>query len=319
LTPSSALTQIKNGSRRALAKALSRAQSTRTEHQRFTQALLALIADEKERQAFRIAFSGAPGVGKSTLIEALGVHALQHHRVAVLTFDPSSAFTGGSLLGDKTRMPTLSTHPRAFVRPSPNRARHGGVTSALHDCLRLCEVAGYDPIFVESVGVGQSELDAALYVDCFVLVLTPHAGDEVQALKRGINEAADLVWINQSDTDPAAAQRLAQHYQAALDLLRGENAPLVTCLSALSGPNIQAAWAQLAAWRARPVSAVQAQRKRLQLFSRLAEHTLLCHALSQPRVAEHLQVLEQQLERGALTVDQALRQLNSRLNSESHG
>ncbi len=199
-------------------------------------------------KSMRIGITGAPGAGKSTFIEALGKHLLsQDHRIAVLAIDPSSSRSKGSILGDKTRMPTLATHQRAFVRPSPAGDTLGGVASRTREIMMLCEAADFDVIIVETVGVGQSETAVRGMVDMLVLVLQPGAGDELQGMKRGIVELADLLLVNKADGDTAAlAQRTRQAYSQAIRLLApampGWTTPVLTC-SALEGKGIDEVWA----------------------------------------------------------------------------
>ena len=195
----------------------------------------------------RLGVSGTPGAGKSTLIEAFGGHVIEHgHRIAVLAVDPSSRRSGGSILGDKTRMQRLAKAPQAFIRPSPAGATLGGVTRRTREAALACEAAGFDVIVIETVGVGQSETAVADMVDCFVLLLAPGGGDELQAIKRGIIELADLVVVNKADGELLAAARRAQaDYQAALHLLRPATAgwtPEVLTCSALEGSGIDALW-----------------------------------------------------------------------------
>jgi LAO/AO transport system kinase len=199
--------------------------------------------------AIRVGISGAPGVGKSTFIEALGLH-LAHagHRIAVLAVDPSSALTGGSILGDKTRMEALSRHPAAFIRPSPSRGALGGVAARTREAMLLCEAAGFDVVIVETVGVGQSETDVAGMTDVFVLLQLPNAGDELQAIKKGIVELADLIVYNKVDLDPAAARRAIAQMKNALMLLHPPAAawrPTVLSVSAARGEGVAAFWSEV--------------------------------------------------------------------------
>ena len=211
---------VVSGDRRALARAITLVESTRRDHRTAAGALLSRLMP-RAGGAIRIGISGAPGVGKSTFIEALGNHVIDAgHRVAVLTVDPSSAISGGSILGDKTRMETLSRRPEAYIRPSPSGNTLGGVARRSRESLLLCEAAGFDVIVVETVGVGQSETKVAEMTDMFVLLLQPGGGDELQGIKRGIMELADLVLINKADDDlQQMAQRSAADYRNALNQL----------------------------------------------------------------------------------------------------
>ena len=205
--------------RRAMAKAITLLESTRADHRAQADDVLTAILPHTG-QSIRVGISGVPGVGKSTLIEALGLHLIaQGHRVAVLAVDPSSSVSGGSILGDKTRMEHLSVHPQAFIRPSPSSGTLGGVAEKTRESIAVCEAAGYDVVIVETVGVGQSETAVARMTDMFVLMQLPNAGDDLQAIKKGVMELADLVVINKADIDAAAATRAQALITSSLRLL----------------------------------------------------------------------------------------------------
>ena len=234
------------GNRRILAQAITLIESTRVDDRAAASALLERLMPSAGN-SIRLGISGVPGVGKSTFIEALGNHVIDEgHRVAVLTVDPSSAISGGSILGDKTRMEELSRHDEAFIRPSPAGSTLGGVTRRSREAIILCEAAGFDVIIVETVGVGQSETKVADMTDMFLLLLLPGAGDELQGIKRGIVELADLILINKADdglTDLAG--QAAAEYRNALRLLhpRSPNWKVeVKCCSARDGVGIDDAW-----------------------------------------------------------------------------
>lgn len=212
---------IRAGDRRALARAITKVESTRADHRAEAVALLDDLLPETGR-AIRIGISGPPGVGKSTFIETFGLHVIgQGHRLAVLAVDPSSSRTGGSILGDKTRMAELSRHPDAFIRPSPGGTQLGGVARRTREAMLLCEAFGFDVVLVETIGVGQSEIAVADMVDLFLLLVNPAGGDELQGIKRGIMELADIVAVNKADGDlAAAAGRAAADYTNALHLIR---------------------------------------------------------------------------------------------------
>jgi len=254
------------GQRRALAKAITLLESTRADHQRRAQQVLAALLPSTGR-AVRLGISGVPGAGKSTFIEALGVWLIeQGHRPAVLAVDPSSSVSGGSILGDKTRMERLSQREEAFIRPSPSAGSLGGVAEKTREAMLLCEAAGYDVIVVETVGVGQSETTVAGMVDMFCLLQLPNAGDELQAIKKGIVELADLVAINKADLDPTAAEVTRAQWLNALHLLRPTSpswAPPVIALSALRQEGIAAFWGQVEAYRAAlgPTGELDARRR----------------------------------------------------------
>ena len=204
--------------RRAISKAITLLESTRPEHRLLADALLNTLLP-RAGKAFRLGISGVPGVGKSTFIEALGLFLIaQGHRVAVLTVDPSSSLSGGSILGDKTRMEMLSVHPSAYVRPSPSSGNLGGVAEKTRESMMVFEAAGYDMVIVETVGVGQSETAVSSMTDMFVLMQLPNAGDELQAIKRGVMELADLVVVNKADLDADAATRAQSQILSSLRL-----------------------------------------------------------------------------------------------------
>ena len=244
--------------RRAIAKAITLLESTRADHRAQADDLLTALLPHTGK-SFRLGISGVPGVGKSTFIEALGLHLInQGHRVAVLTIDPSSTVSGGSILGDKTRMERLSVHERAYIRPSPSSGTLGGVAEKTREAMLVCEAAGYDIVIVETVGVGQSEIAVAGMTDMFVLLQLPNAGDDLQAIKKGVMELADLVVINKADIDPDAATRARAQITSALRLLgmHGHHGhddtlwhPQVVQLSALAGTGLDAFWAAVSTFQ----------------------------------------------------------------------
>jgi LAO/AO transport system kinase len=216
---------VRAGDRRALAKAITLLESTRTDHRVRADALLDALLPFAGH-ALRLGISGVPGVGKSTFIEALGMFLLARgHKVAVLAVDPSSGVSGGSILGDKTRMERLSVQENAYIRPSPSSGTLGGVAEKTREAMLVCEAAGYDVVIVETVGVGQSETTVAGMTDMFVLLQLPNAGDDLQAMKKGIMELADLIVINKADLDPDAATRAEAQITSALRVLRFTGAP----------------------------------------------------------------------------------------------
>ncbi|KAF0162753.1 MAG: LAO/AO transport system kinase [Rhodocyclaceae bacterium] len=233
------------GNRRALAKAITLVESTHPEHRQRAQKLLDAVLPHTGR-SLRLGISGVPGVGKSTFIEALGMFLIERgHRVAVLAVDPSSSVHGGSILGDKTRMESLSQRMEAFIRPSPSSGSLGGVAEHTREAVLLCEAAGYDIIIVETVGVGQSETAVAGMTDIFVLLQLPNAGDDLQAIKKGIMELADLVVFNKADIDMQAAQLAAAQMRSALSMLHPASAnwqPPVLTLSALRKDGLADFW-----------------------------------------------------------------------------
>ncbi len=237
--------------RRALARAITLVESQRADHRDLANRLLESVA-KSNRQALRIGLSGTPGVGKSTFIESFGLMlTAQGLRVAVLAVDPSSTRTGGSILGDKTRMDLLARDPNAFIRPSPSQTHLGGVARRTREAVALCEAAGYDVVLIETVGVGQSETMVAEICDLFVLLLAPAGGDELQGVKRGIMEMADLIIVNKADGDfKPAATRTCSDYAGALRLMRKrpqdpQGFPKAMMVSALTHDGLQDAWTQM--------------------------------------------------------------------------
>ena len=237
---------IRSGDRRSLARAITFAESTRPEHRVIADAVLEAVLPFTG-DAVRVGISGPPGVGKSTFIEAIGNHIIsQGLRLAVLAVDPSSRLTGGSILGDKTRMGELANQPNAFIRPSPGGTQLGGVARRTREAMLLCEAAGFDVVIVETIGVGQSEVAVSDMVDLFALLVSPGGGDELQGIKRGIMELADLVIVNKADGDlAAAAARTRGDYASAVHLLRPKWntwATEVLACSALNGVGVSEVW-----------------------------------------------------------------------------
>jgi len=240
---------VRRGERRAIAKAITLLESTRSDDRVRADALLNSLLAETGH-ALRLGISGVPGAGKSTFIEALGLHLIDGgHRVAVLAVDPSSSVSGGSILGDKTRMERLSGQQAAYIRPSPAGGTLGGVAEKTREAMLVCEAAGFDTVIVETVGVGQSETAVAGMTDLFVLLQLPNAGDDLQAIKRGVMELADVVVINKADLDADAATRARAMITSALRVFaphgRGGCLPPVLQLSALRGDGVAAFWTEV--------------------------------------------------------------------------
>jgi LAO/AO transport system kinase len=247
--------------RRAIAKAITLLESTRADHRAQADDMLTELLPQTGR-SFRLAISGVPGVGKSTFIEALGLYLIgEGHRVAVLTIDPSSSVSGGSILGDKTRMEKLSVHEQAYIRPSPSGGTLGGVAEKTREAMLVCEAAGHDIVIVETVGVGQSETAAAGMTDMFVLMQLPNAGDDLQAIKKGVMELADLVVVNKADLDADAATRARAQITSALRIF-GQHGhpghahhdrrlwhPQVLQLSAVRGEGVAQFWSTVTQFR----------------------------------------------------------------------
>ncbi len=286
--------------RRAVAKAITLLESTRSDHRAQADELLTALLPHTGK-SFRLGISGVPGVGKSTFIEALGLHLIaQGHRVAVLTIDPSSSVSGGSILGDKTRMEMLSVHEKAFIRPSPSSGTLGGVASSTREAMLVCEAAGYDIVIVETVGVGQSEIAVAAMTDLFVLMQLPNAGDDLQAIKKGVMELADLVVINKADIDPDAATRAQAQIVSSMRIfeMHGHNVhdktdalQRVILLSALKGTGVTPFWETVVAFKLqREASGQLAQRRQQQAVSWMWERidASLKHAFSQSHAVKAL-------------------------------
>ncbi|HEU4825313.1 MAG TPA: methylmalonyl Co-A mutase-associated GTPase MeaB [Dongiaceae bacterium] len=245
--------RIKSGDRRALARGITLVESRREDHRVSAEKLLDLLLP-KTGKSIRLGISGPPGAGKSTFIEAFGQHLIESgHKVAVLAIDPSSKISGGSILGDKTRMTELAKRKEAFIRPSPAGETLGGVARRTREALLLCEAAGFDVVMVETVGVGQSETAVAEMTDMFLLLLSPGGGDDLQGVKRGVMELADLLIVNKADGDlAAAAERTASDYAHALRLMHALHAdwqPGVVKCSALKGEGMAAVWDKVQAFR----------------------------------------------------------------------
>jgi LAO/AO transport system kinase len=311
--------------RRAMAKAITLLESTRADHRLQADALLTGLLPHTGG-AFRLGISGVPGVGKSTFIEALGLYLIARgHRVAVLAVDPSSSVSGGSILGDKTRMEHLSVHEKAYIRPSPSSGTLGGVAEKTREAMLVCEAAGYDVVIVETVGVGQSETAVHGMTDMFCLLQLPNAGDDLQAIKKGVMELADLVVINKADIDPDAATRARAQITSSLRLLglhgNPEHAhhdqkvwhPQVIQISALHGQGVDTFWAavsefkqlqtangRLAARRQQQATAWMWERIDAGLKQRFREH---------PRVREILESTTRAVLDGQLPASTAARQL----------
>ncbi len=310
--------RVEAGERRALARAITLIESGRADHRAQAETLLETLA-KTGRQALRIGLSGTPGVGKSTFIEAFGLMLIgQGLRVAVLAVDPSSTRSGGSILGDKTRMERLSREANAFIRPSPSQTQLGGVARRTREAVALCEAAAFDVVLIETVGVGQSETMVAEMSDLFILLLAPAGGDELQGVKRGIMEQADMILVNKADGDlQAAATRTCADYAGALRLLRRrardpDGFPRARLVSALTGHGLDAAWGDmqhLADWRKanghwRKNRAAQVRR----WFEQEVEQGLLAQ-LSAPRTRDRMREIGDQVVNGTLTASRGARQL----------
>ena len=301
---------LQAGDRRSLSRAITLVESGRDDHRDLALTLLAGL--DPDRQALRIGLSGTPGVGKSTFIESLGLMLTGRDlRVAVLAVDPSSARSGGSILGDKTRMDHLSRDPKAFIRPSPSQTHLGGVARRTRDAVRLCEAAGFDIVLIETVGVGQSETVVAQMADLFVLLLAPAGGDELQGVKRGIMEMADLILVNKADGElKAQAQRTCADYAGALRLLRKrpqdrDGFPLAMTISALDHVGLSEAWDRmttLADWRRETGVLAQVRADQARHWFREDLRTEMLALLTRdPELSARLESLEAAVARGEMT------------------
>ena len=296
------------GQRRALAKAITLIESTRADHQQRAQLVLNALLPSTGR-AIRVGISGVPGAGKSTFIEALGVWLIdQGKKLAVLAVDPSSSISGGSILGDKTRMELLCQREEAFIRPSPSAGSLGGVAEKSREAMLLCEAAGFDVIIIETVGVGQSETTVAGMVDVFCLLQLPNAGDDLQAIKKGIVEIADLVVINKADIDPQATAVARAQWRNALHMLRPASpnwSPPVMMASALHKEGISEFWEAIEKYRnaLTPTGefAAKRQHQTLSWMWQLIDFGLRQHFRHHPRVQESLPALTQSVEQGHTT------------------
>lgn len=293
------LEQLKTGNRRALAKAITLVESKLDQHRQQAQSILNQLLPDTGK-SIRIGITGIPGVGKSTFIEAFGLHLIeQGKKVAVLAVDPSSPLRGGSILGDKTRMELLSREENAFIRPSPSEGALGGVAQKTRETMLLCEAAGYDVILVETVGVGQSEYEVAAMVDFFLVLMLPNAGDELQGIKRGIMELADALVINKADGESInLAQQTQSHYQNALHLMKNASfwTPQVKTCSALKKERIRDVWQMIEAYQTAAIECVNAgisafDEKRARQNSEWLKK--LIHEMLELRLKQNTQVQQQ--------------------------
>lgn len=309
--------RIRRGDRRALAKGITLVESTRSDHREQAARLLELIMPHTGN-SIRVGISGVPGVGKSTFIESFGNHVIgQGHRVAVLAVDPTSALSGGSILGDKTRMESLSRNSDAFIRPSPAGQTLGGVARHTRETLLLCEAAGFDVIIVETVGVGQSETAVAQMTDMFLLLLLPGGGDELQGIKRGIMELADLILVNKADGDQqAAANRTVADYQMAVHFLHPRSRHWhvrVQPLSALKREGVDQVWQTVEEYRralseAGEIDARRAAQARAWMWSETAD-ILLSELKESEAVKSLVTTLERDVTEGRLPPTVAAKKL----------
>ncbi|MGK5090485.1 methylmalonyl Co-A mutase-associated GTPase MeaB [Deltaproteobacteria bacterium TL4] len=298
--------KVKEGNRRFLAKTITLLESTLPEHAQQGQQILEALLPETGN-AIRLGITGVPGVGKSTFIEAFGLYLIeQGYQVAVLAIDPSSPITGGSIMGDKTRMAELSRHPKAFIRPTPSGGALGGVARSTRESMLVCEAAGYEVIIVETVGVGQSETLVASMVDMFIALMLPNAGDELQGIKKGILEMADLILINKADGDYLKNAQFAQkEYQNAFHLLQPRKvswSPKVQLCSALQKTGLNELWKTISAYRVKTQIAGEWQKQRqLQAYDwmwALVEDELKQRFRQHPKVKSLIPAMEKSVIEG---------------------
>jgi LAO/AO transport system kinase len=322
------------GQRRAIAKAITLLESTRADHRAQADTLLTNLLPHTGK-SLRMGISGVPGVGKSTFIEALGLYLIgKGHRVAVLAVDPSSSVSGGSILGDKTRMEHLSMHERAYIRPSPASGTLGGVAEKTREAMLVCEAAGYDVVIVETVGVGQSETAVQGMSDMFVLMQLPNAGDDLQAIKKGVMELADLVVINKADIDANAALRAEAQITSSLRLLgisgnphdpHSESYwhPQVIKMSALHAQGLDAFWDAVCTFqRLQTANGLLAQRRQHQALAWMWERVdagLKQSFKSNPAVRAQLPAITAAVQSGQLAASTAARTLLAALTTGSCG
>ena len=308
---------ILQGNRRAIAKTITLLESTRPESFEQGQELLESLLPHAG-QAIRIGITGVPGVGKSTFIEAIGLFLIElGHRVAVLAVDPSSQLTGGSIMGDKTRMNELAQHPHAFIRPSPSSGILGGVARKTRETMLICEAAGYDVVIVETVGVGQSETIVASMVDLFLLLMLPNAGDELQGIKKGVLELADLVVINKSDGKQETLAKTAQsEYRKALHLLpslKNSWTPQILRCSALEKRGMDKIWDSVKSFSKALQNSGEWEKQRRKQTGKwmwsLVEEGLLTNFRNHPDLQKQIPELEKEVESGKMLPTTAARKL----------
>ncbi|MGE0231498.1 MAG: methylmalonyl Co-A mutase-associated GTPase MeaB [Flavobacteriaceae bacterium] len=308
---------IAAGDRAVLARAITLVESRKAAHRALAAELIDLLKD-RTGHAVRIGISGPPGVGKSTTIDQFGMMLLgEGRKVAVLAVDPSSALTGGSILGDKTRMTRLAMDERAFIRPSPSAGTLGGVAARTRETMLLCEAAGYDAVIVETVGTGQSETAVADMVDVFLVLLLPGGGDELQGIKKGIIELADILAINKADGDNAPrAKATASEYRAALHILTPRDAgwhPPVLTIAGLTGLGLDELWAKILEHRDQAVSSGAFERRRraqqVKWMWTMLEDRIHARLTRDPSTRARVEAIEAELRDGARDASSAVEEI----------
>ncbi|GAA4534085.1 MULTISPECIES: methylmalonyl Co-A mutase-associated GTPase MeaB [Nonomuraea] len=294
---------VKAGARAWVARAITLVESTRPDHRAMAQELLVELTPLTGK-ARRVGISGVPGVGKSTFIDGFGTMLTgEGHQVAVLAVDPSSTRTGGSILGDKTRMSRLAVDPAAFIRPSPTSGTLGGVAKATREAIVVVEAAGFDVVLVETVGVGQSETAVADMVDTFLLLTLARTGDQLQGIKKGVLELADVIAVNKADGEHAlAARKAARELAGALRMLRSDSAPppVLTC-SGLTGDGLEELWRQVLAHQEGLDLADKRRRQQVRWTWTMVHDRLLAELRDDPRVSEIRDGIEREVLAGTLT------------------
>lgn len=308
---------VRSGDRVMLARAITLVESTRSEHQALAQEVLQELLPDTGK-AYRVGITGVPGVGKSTMIDQLGTNLTSvGHKVAVLAVDPSSTRSGGSVLGDKTRMPRLAVDENAFIRPSPTSGTLGGVTRKTRETMALCEAAGFDVILVETVGVGQSETAVSQMVDFFLALMLPGAGDELQGIKKGIIEIADMIAVNKADGDNLErANAAASVYRAALNIIAATSpnwSPPVITISGKENLGLDNLWKKVEEHRSMLEKSgefsVRRQAQAVNWMHDMLEDRLKAALRDNKAVAERLPVIEAQVREGTLTPALAVREI----------
>jgi LAO/AO transport system kinase len=321
------VTGVRAGDRAVLARAITLIESTNPLHRELAQELLQRLLSFTGG-AHRIGITGVPGVGKSTLIDQLGINLVEAgHKVAVLAVDPTSKRSGGSILGDKTRMHRLAVNRNAFIRPSPTSGTLGGVARKTRETMALAEAAGFDVVIVETVGVGQSELAVAEMVDFFLVLLLAGGGDELQGLKKGVIEIADMIAINKADADNVArARRAAAEYRGALSLLTPASPnwhPPVITVSARENNGLDTLWAKICAHQARMTASGELQARRqtqaVAWMREMLQERLLAVLKAHPQVAAKLPSIETDVRDGRLMPARAVDQILAMMGLETSG